>query len=158
MSYRLPFRTILANGVNTNGNVDGSVTPVNFQYAPPAGKYVEVTALEGIFGANGSINNITDFLNIPALTNGIGVDIRTYGNNDFRPGAIKNNLNILQFTAGGFAEKAIGTLSLFIGRIDFVRPVILNAETGDYYRYIVSDNLTATSIINIIISGSIFTI
>ena len=156
MTYRLPIRRALANGTNANGNVDGSVTPVDFILAPSAGEVIEIDFVTAIFAATGNLQSLTDFLTEPGLTNGIDINLQSMGNNDFRPGVLKNNINLLQFLASTFEERAIGNDTIYTGTVAVKQPVLLNGNMGDYYQYVVNDDLTGLSLVNLIIAGSIY--
>ena len=156
MTSRIAFRSVVADNGNTNANVDGSVTPVTFSYHPPANEVVRIDNVSAVFASVGNIQSLNDFVTVPGLTNGITLDVQSIGVQDLRPGVIKNNINLLQFLTSTFEEKAIGSNTIYSGTVNLKQGIILRGFFNDYYSFIINDNLTGLSLVNVILTGDRF--
>lgn len=132
------------SGGNVDMDVDGSVTPVNFDFAPSAG---EVFYLENItFGLDdtGTATPIK-YGNETALANGVEIIFHLDGS-DYSVLTLKNNGDIslafnngvAQFEGGKFMNFTKG----FIAKMDFATDITLNGDDGDYVRFVIQDDLS----------------
>jgi hypothetical protein len=143
MTAIYPARRFLMNGGSANMNVNGSVTPVSFQYTPPAATLFTVNEI--ILNATGTgtiAQPLTEFWSFPALTNGISIEFRINGVTVSQPNLIKNNFNLIEFIGAEFLGKTIGSKNMVRGGFHFVPSFTLNGDLGDYFRMTINDDLT----------------
>lgn len=143
MTAIYPARRFLMNGSSANMKVNGSVTPVEFTYAPPVSTLF--TVHEIILNATGTGNitqPLTEFWNFPALTNGIETTLSINGVVIDQPGLIKSNFDLIQFIGSEFLGKTMGTRNIMRGGFPFMPTFTLNGSNGDYFTMIINDDLT----------------
>jgi hypothetical protein len=143
MTAIYPARRFVRNAGNPNMNVNGSVTPVVFEYAPPAATLF--TSAEIILNATGTgtiAQPLTEFWNFPALTNGISISFKINNVTINDGGIIKTNFDLIQFIGAEFLGKIMGTRNVVRGGFHFIPSFTLNGDFGDYFRITVNDDLT----------------
>lgn len=138
-------KTFCTNAGSSAANVNGSVTPVNFDFTPAAGEtwYLEVAT---IFFADSGTTSIGNFGALAAITNGIDFRIRSNGT-EYLVNNFKTNWEVTQvfpdFTyqvpTSGFLESS----DTFVSGCVFRVPITLQNSTSDYVRFRIRDNLTA---------------
>ena len=130
----------LLNGSSKSMNVNGSVTPVEFSYAPGAGKTEYLESLKFYLSDGGNPSEDL-FGAITALTNGVKIEIRSKGttkeyyNLKDNTDVVMGFRNLPQVT-NFMAEKNI------YGFRDFDPPLILKNSNSDFVKVTVRDNLT----------------
>lgn len=129
-------------------NVNGSVTPVNFDYSPASGQTRYVDAI-GILISDTSSPDFGEFGSLgSALTNGIQLKIRTNGT-EYTMANIQDNTDISFHFSGqfdGFTATNLSWLNevdFYLGFMTFRNALTLKNSTSDYIRFTVRDNLTA---------------
>jgi len=144
MTAIFPSRKFITNAAGSkNMAVNGSVTPVVFEYAPPANSLFNVGEL--IFNATGTgtiSQPLTEFWDFPSLTNGLSVQFKINGFIVSETGIIKTNFDMIQYVGAEFLGKNMGTRNIVRGGFNFLPDFTLNGNMGDYFRVIVNDNLT----------------
>lgn len=138
--------TPLHNAGVKNMNVNGSVTPVNFDFSPDTGETWYLDCLK-IFFADSGTTSVTNFGAIAALTNGLQLVVRSNGTEYTVIDSVKNNREITCYfgesplitPTSGFIE----TADVYNGAIFFTPPITLKNSTGDYVRMRVRDNLSS---------------
>lgn len=134
----------LLNGTSPNMNVNGSGTPVTFQYSPPTGQtwYIENLA---IFIADNANFPTGGFGGIGALANGLIIEFQSKGVL-YTFSNIQNNGGILNtFSNHSISEVVSGLLTtdaFLMGSVDFQQRIALDQTFGDFFRVRVRDNLT----------------
>lgn len=165
MGYTYDLLPIVDNFKTGGGskamNVNGSVTPVVFSYAPGAGELLAMSHItlalkdEGatpfnVFGALGS-----------ALTNGIKIEAVITGTTHLIA-TIKDNADLCtRFTFSQNANGAVLSLlgisvpqgfgasnNIFIGSLHFDEPIVVVGDNGDSIKVTVQDNLTGVDILS----------
>lgn len=144
----------LLNGTSKDMNVNGSITPVNFNFTPTSGSYYVEKII--IFIADTGTQSFDNFGAIAGpLTNGLLIKTKSNGaENDFIN--LKNNTDIaMSFHEHAVLLAAISTGFLnsndfFMGSISFNNPITLKSSTGDFLRATVRDDLTALTILRIL--------
>jgi len=134
-----------ATGAVKDQNVNGSVTPVNFDFAPATGQgyYIEQLTFSIDDGGTSPPNAYGGIAG--GLTNGVQIILHVSGV-DYEIINLKNNSDILvtfsesiQVAGGSFLNFSKG----FAGKISFATNITLNGTNGDYIRMRVRDNLTS---------------
>lgn len=133
----------LLNGTSSAQNVDGSVTPVVFEWKPGMGETWYVESVIFIFSDTG-VADIDDYGVITnGLTNGCLLKFRSNGvEGDGQ--TLKNNISLTQlFSQDSFSPYGnfMGNKSTFLGRVNFNHPFVLKDSTSDYVRMTIRDNL-----------------
>lgn len=134
----------LSNGFTTNMNVNGSVTPVNFDFTPASGETWYISSLATFLLDNGSTLP-RSFGVLTALTNGVEIRIRSEGT-EYLVATLHNNMEVqLVFKefpwipgTSGFNESS----DIYCGQLFFPVPVKLQNSTADFIRIRIRDNLT----------------
>ncbi len=139
------FFTKLLNGSSSDMFVNGSSTPVYFEYAPASGQTSYLECL--IFQLQDSGTTTFDkFGAITALTNGITILIKSKGT-EYTFANFKNNETIMMvFNTHGLITPTSGFIEqsdTYIGAVHFQKPIKLQNSTGDYIKFKINDNLTA---------------
>lgn len=143
MTAIFPARRFLTNAGSSNMNVNGSVTPVIFEYAPPVSTLF--TASEIVLNATGTgtiSQPLTEFWNFPALTNGLSIEFRINNITVTQAGIIKTNYDMIQYIGADFLGKIMGTRNIVRGGFHFTPQFTLNGDFGDYFRITVNDDLS----------------
>lgn len=137
----IPFTDSLGN---EEMDLDGTITPIDFEVAPPLGEvwYVEEVACglddvgnlgpDNYGGISGPLSNGTHFLK--TLT-GVEKTIRLFKKNTDI--ALTFNTGVGTFNPGGFLDSS----KTFIGKIEFSTNIKLNGSLGDRLVMRVQDNL-----------------
>lgn len=137
------LKVFLLNAGSPTLAVNGSVTPVVFEYAPGPGEIYYIDRLNLIMSASGNLQGSEDFFtqNNP-LTNGILFERQRDGLTALSV-VIKTNFEILSRVGGGFQEKILGNDSILVAET-FTNDddVVLDGNKGDWFRVTVRDNLT----------------
>lgn len=126
-------------------NVNGSVTPVNFDFTPASGAYyVEQISF---FIQDTGTQGMADFGALAALTNGLLIKTKSNGiENDWQN--LKDNIDLaMTFHEHAILLAAVSTGFLnsndfFLGAFQFDNPITLKFSTSDFFRATVRDNLT----------------
>jgi len=135
------FDKQLLNSLSSkNMDVDGSVTEVNFQFAPGAGEIFFLSAI-AIYMGEASGLAFNKFENIATLTNGVKIEIQSNGTVKEK-GNYQDNTDISRaFFAGG----STGSQNSFSGLFNLKFSTKLVGDDGDYIRMIVRDDLTTVT-------------
>ena len=128
------------SGGSEDMTVNGSVTPVSFRFAPPAGEIWYVVNTTFLIDDTG-INSLTRFGALNSLTN--GVLFRTSINGTvYLMATLQENQDLL----GEFPDHTLSPSGLFTnllaGGVEFEIPIKLVGDDGDYIEFLVQDNLT----------------
>lgn len=140
--------TLLLNGSTSNMNVNGSVTPVNFDFSPSSGETWFLNSIT-ILIADPGTPDINEFGAIGStLTNGVDFLIRSNGT-EYTIANFKNNAEITTFCSHTRNwDGALGWLNevdALTGSIYFKYPMTVKYSTSDYIRFKIRDNLTNIS-------------
>lgn len=142
--YQSPF---LLNSGSEDMNVDGSVTPLNFDFAPSLGETFFVKSLTFLILDTGTTDP-GDFGAITgALTNGLQFLIRSSGT-EYEITNLKTNADIEVSLIQGIGSLPgnpagwMNNLDWRSGKIEFNIPIRLDGDTSDYVRFKVRDDLT----------------
>ena len=134
---------LLSAGGSEHMNVNGSVTPVDFSFAPTSGVWYVETITINI--ADNTDFSVTGFGGLSALTNGLLVSYKTKGT-VFNAFTAKTNAHIFAgFNESPFfiaSSSLLGTNNLFNGSVKLQQRIVLDASFGDYFKATVRDNLT----------------
>ena len=157
MSTAFPYRHVLqTSGGVTNMNVNGSVTPVDFDFAPvTAGESFYMSQLLFVLGSGGVVNQlITKFADLAALTNGIDLSF-TFGANSFtRTAYIKTNLDLYRIFGIKTSVNEVGTTTMMTGDIRQDPPIVF--LPNDRMRVTIRDNLTSLTAMSMILYGKMY--
>jgi hypothetical protein len=138
------FDTRLYNGSSELMNVNGSVTPVNFDFTPASGETWYLDSITLFLQDNG-VTSPTSFGAITELTNGLEFRVKSNGT-EYLISSCKNNMHLsLHFKEDQFVPGTTGlfeTADIFTGRANFKNPIILKNSTSDFVRMRVRDNLS----------------
>jgi hypothetical protein len=140
----VPYIKHLLNGSSWDQTVDGSSTPVNFDYAPSAGEvfYIEhiIFGLDDTGGADSEKYGART-----ALTNGTQLIFKLDGT-EYIASTMKNNGDILltfNFSIGFFENGSFGAFTNgFAAKFQMATNITLNGDDGDLVRIKVRDDLT----------------
>lgn len=147
------------NGSSKLLNVNGSVTPQVFEYAPDANKLVAITELTCILKDEGN-TQLTNFGALGPLTNGLLVEAEI-NDTTITIMNLKDNADLAtRFTFSQFGNGAVisvlglGTAqgfgnsnNIFIGSMQLPEPILLRGDLGDSIKIIVRDNLQAIDVL-----------
>lgn len=139
---------MLLNGSSGAQNVNGSGTPVDFDFTPGSGETWYLESL-GFLIVDGTTPDPNEYGSLgSALTNGLQILMRVNGTEyEFTNIQINAHLTTL-FTQSGSPLTSLGWLNdadSFFGGLNFQQPIRLTNSTGDYVRFRVRDNLTGIS-------------
>lgn len=138
------MRNLQTSGLVKDQNVNGSVTPVNFDFAPASGEkfYIEQLIFAIDDGGNAPPTAYGGIAG--GLPNGVQVILHLNGV-DYEMVNLKNNSDILmtfsesiQVEGGSFLNFSKG----FAGRVNFATNITLDGTLGDYIRMRIRDNLS----------------
>ena len=152
----LPKITYLLDGSTKNMNVDGSVTPVVYEFAPSG---------TDIFFINGVSILILDpgkteadkFGSITALTNGLQLKVKTNGGTETEITNIQDNTDLtLTFNSditlsNGAGDNWLNDKDWFKGTYQLDPIVQIDANQGDTIKIIVRDDLTEVKILRVLV-------
>lgn len=136
-------------GGSDDMNVNGSVTPQNFVYAPPSGQVWYVESVSIIFLDAGT-PTAQEFGNITSLTNGVRL-IATIDSVEYTICHVQNNGQLtLCFLPNNYAAGVGGgwldDQDAYAGSKVFHVPIRLNGTNGDKLTFRISDNLTGIDV------------
>jgi len=137
--------TIKTGGGSANMAVDGSVTPVVFEYNPPNNYDIEITALSLIFESTTAVAFGNKFVinTLNTLTNGLLLECRAY-NQAFSWQIMRRTRDIVEIASD--VELISGTTNLFRAQIHLPKSLRLSRGNtfaqADYLRLTVRDNLS----------------
>jgi len=140
-------RAFVLNGASDDLAVDGSTTPVAFDYDADSVDDIAVYEVRFIFGAQDIIFDGVSFGPLSALTNGLKLDITFDNGVTFEAANVKTNEDLLMFPSPGNSilnntgPKDILVMGMFLGG-----GPILKAGTSDRVRVTVRDDLDSNSI------------
>ena len=142
----------LVDGVNESFNVDGSGTPVNFDYTPGATEIFEVTRVVLIMFTSGNIARPERFmsLNTP-LTNGIEFSYSQDAATDTLLD-VKTNFDLIRFLDATYAL-SIGNDDACRASIELNQEIILDGTKGDFFRLKVQDDLSTLGLCGCTLQG-----
>lgn len=158
MSRGYPTVEVLLDaGLNSSFNVNGSVTLIPFTYAPSSTEILAVNTIKFLMSSTGNVNQIlTKFMDLPALTNGIDLDIYTNGVLRHVPGVVKTNFDLFRFFQVLYSQGIIGTANVLEGTLECKPPMILDGSKGDYFRINIADNLSTLQAGSVMLIGKIY--
>lgn len=139
--------TNLLNGTSKNMSVNGSGTPVNFQFVP-TGSDIWFLESVGLFFIDPGTMDYNDFAGISgSLTNGLKLVIRSNGV-EYEICNVVDNAQVVAFfnqytSLGKSSSGIIDEDDSYTGHMKFDVPIKLNAATGDYVRFQVRDSFTS---------------
>lgn len=138
-------QVMLLNGSVFNANVNGSVTPVNYDFTPSSGEIWYLDKVSCILGDPGT-PDFSEFASLgSALTNGCDLLVRS-GGTEYNICNIKENAGMqLAFSEHNYFPTNLGWLNevdMFSGTMQFSPPIKLDNTTSDYIRFRIRDNLT----------------
>jgi len=140
----------LKDGETINMKVDGSITPKEFKFAPPAG---EIWIIEGlrIFLLDGGVmaHNVFGGL-AAALDVGFTVEIKKSqyeGGIESVISSIKDNVDLLtafstNISTGNSTSAFLNDDDWFMGTLKFGSPIRLCGDEGDLIKIVIKDDLT----------------
>lgn len=136
--------TKLLNGSSDELSINGSVTPVNFDFTPASGETWYLEAIHLFLQDNGT--TLADrFGSATALTNGLQILVKTLGT-EYEIANVQHNMDLnLVFKESTTIPNTSGlfeTSDIYIGQLRFAIPIILKNANSDYVRAKVRDNLT----------------
>ncbi len=137
-------KVYLLNGSSRLMNVNGSVTPQNFSFAPADGETWYIESLAIFLEDNGTLAS-GSFGAGAALTNGILLQVQSKGIS-LELAKITTNADLSMVFSSTLLTSALGdgfgdTKDLFGGMTSFQTPIKLTGST-DYVRFAIQDNLT----------------
>jgi hypothetical protein len=147
------------SGGSVEMNVDGSITPVVFEYTVPDGfKFLWERGLFTMSDA-AKVMDATEFGPLPALTNGVTAKIVTANGGDHADftaqfGGFKRNADFTLMAGPDVSKIADGkgiSIRWTISKATGGRPMIL--ESGWKIRMEVNDNLTAIDQVRAVVQG-----
>lgn len=140
--------TNLLNGSTKNMNVNGSVTPVYYTFAPSSGQIVYLDGLT-IGLVDPGTPSLDKFGDLSALTNGITIQKKVSGNT-YDMAVIKDNSDLIgvfnnQKGLPSAGAAFVNDSDSYFGYLKFPFPVTLYGDSSDYIRIKINDNLTGIS-------------
>lgn len=140
----------LKNGSAFAMNVNGSGSAQTFQFAPALGTWFLSSI--AVMLVDPGTTAPTSFGALAILTNGVKLEMKTKGITQ-EVKILKENIDLsLTFSKNKFATQVLDALDapvgwfnridFFTGEIVFEEPIVLKANTGDYFKAIVQDDLT----------------
>jgi len=144
------------SGGVTNMNVNGSVTPVNFDFAPvTAGEIFYMSQLMFVLGSGGVVNQLlTKFADLAALTNGIDLSFTFGGVTQTRSSYVKTNLDLYRIFNIKTSVNEVGTTTMMTGDIRQDPPIIF--LPNDMMRITIRDNLSSLTAMSMILYGKMY--
>ena len=145
----IDHNSIKDSGNSSDMNIDGSVTPVNFEYGPPAGEVWFLSAISFIIDDNGTLDG-EDFGSIvgglpSGGSNGLKVILRLDSSNNTLTNIRTNNEIATFFLDSTYAGDQAGFLNsktAFIGKLKIDPFVTRNGDDGDLLRVTVQNDLS----------------
>jgi len=139
----------LLNSGNKNMNVDGSSTPVVFDFSPGAGEVFQIGSICFYMGQAGGLAS-DKFENISALTTGMLVEIqadgilRTFSN-------LQSNADLGVIFFGG---SSTGSKSSWEGAATFGATTRIDGDQSDFIRATIRDDLTGVILIQMAVTAA----
>lgn len=135
----------LLNGSTKNMNVNGSVTPVYYTFAPSAGQIVYLDGLTVGFVDSGT-PSLNKFGDLAALTNGVTIQKKVNGTS-YDIANIKDNSDLIGIFYNQKGMPSAGAAFVndsdsYFGYLKFPFPITLYGDSSDYIRIKINDNLT----------------
>lgn len=139
-------------------NVDGSVTPVNFDFAPVvSNERFQIFESSFILSTAGNINEmVSKFADFAPLTNGFDISFLFSGQTYSLTGVIKNNFDLYRIFVDETVTIGAGNRTLMLGQQWHDPPIIF--QPNDRFRVTVRDNLTGLTSMAITLAGKMFRI
>lgn len=150
-------KAFLTNGGSRLLNVDGSVTPIPFTYAPGSGFIYRIHKFEAIFTTTGNVNQANKFLDIAQLTAGVQLEL-TLNTVTFQSINMVDNWDLGSELGATFQLKLIGQYTLVSGMIETPVPIVLDGNNGDVVTVNIRDDLSALEECAISVSGTLETL
>lgn len=142
----------LQNGGSESLLVNGSVTPVNFDWTPGASETWYLEAMS-IFLADSGTTSPTNFGALSTLANGLELHAKVAGT-DYTVANIRTNMDLLlTFNTDGIIPPTSGFIEMsdaYTGTLTFNKPMKLTGSTSDFVRARVRDNLTGLDQLRVI--------
>lgn len=142
------FKKLQTSGGIVGMNVDGSTTPVIFEFKPGAGEIFDLQMLTLLMIDPGSMDT-TDFGSILKLPTGFLLEMKVNGTGPHTTALLKDNGDIathfqsLPSISGNENRGFLDEQDQFRGMMLFdVDPVPLFGDKGDFIRWTVQDDLT----------------
>jgi len=142
------IENVLRNG-NKSMDVNGSVTPRDYDYTPPVGEVMYLENISFMFRDVGTMDT-TDFGAIAGvLANGVQVLIRSKGT-EYEITNIVDNMDVVSsfpstFTPvsdnAGAIRGMLDEEDVYVGNMFFKTPIKLDNSTGDYVRFRIRDDI-----------------
>lgn len=158
MATAFPFRAFLSTspGGVSNMNVNGSVTPVNFDFAPTAANETyQIFESSFVLATTGNVNEfVTKFADLPALTNGIDISFQFSGQSYGLTGLIKTNFDLYRVFVDETLPVNIGNRTIMVGSQWHDPPIIF--KPNDRIRVTIRDNLTSITAMGVTLAGKMF--
>lgn len=132
-------------------NVNGSVTPVSFSYAPASGTTFYVEDMSYFIADNAAFTT-NGFGALGALTNGLIIEFQSKGVLYTLTNTKDNGDLSTTFSDSSFGQINAGLLSTdayLTGTKKFQQRIALDGNFGDFFRARVRDNLTGLTTLNI---------
>ena len=122
-------------------NVNGSVTPIPFTWTPPAGTVFKLDEVDIVFTGPGNINNVSNFMNMSTLTNGLMFETHIDGvvNEVVN---LKTNFDLINQLNTTFELKLLGTTNVLVGNIKLKRPLVFDGDNSDLMCAVVRDDFS----------------
>ena len=135
----------LKDGGSEAMNVNGSVTPVNFDYNADPTNNILITSLRLVMTSGNVDFNGSNFgKGGGALTNGISVTAVVNGGTSITLASLKKNEDLLRLQGRALTEFG-GVNDVIQVSIEFSGRVLLEGGTSDRVRVIISDDLTSAA-------------
>jgi len=139
-----PIDAFLKNGSSKAMNVNGSSTPVNFDFAPGQGEVWYLSKISSMLSDDGlTRHGPGDFGGLSSLTNGVEIRIKTEGAESVLA-TLQDNADFLQVFSDlnrDYSEVFSSQIALS-GTRSFINPIKLDGDQGDFIRFRILDNLT----------------
>lgn len=149
----IAFRGFVTNGISPDLNVDGSVTPVEFNVAPPSGKIWYIHNISLVIEDNAI--NFTKFGGILALTNGVDFKVKQNGLSEELLANIKNNGEFYTFANQVLLESSV--IDILVIQVNTKTNTgttfkLINSS-DDNFKVVVNDDQTAINKFRIVVRG-----
>lgn len=129
------------SGSSPEMNIDGSVTPVEFEIRPASNELFIVDKIGILIITNNKVDDIEEFANLPALTNGIGSTTSLRGTATTN-NSINSNADIFSLFNNSLFEPFDNPMKILNSSYDIPDGSLkLSGATGDFMRFTVRDDL-----------------
>lgn len=138
-------RLFLENTGSNNMAVNGSVTPVVFEYGPPANETWYIDELSFVIDDAGN-NTLSYFGAINGgLSNGVLIE-QVITSTNYTIVNLKNNLEVVTYFSDhsfrGLANAYLNSVTFYTGKAELRVPITLSGANGDKIQATVRDDLT----------------